>query len=208
MALYHDATITPTKAEMIAGWVPDQPWCPASDTEPEVLGAFRFDDPEGRVGMETHLVEVGGALLHVPLTYREAPLEGAEEALIGEMEHSALGTRWIYDGLGDPRYLTMLAAVALTGQGEALGMVVYKGRWYIAPTHVRIRAGGWTQKRVPVDEFEAAPSDDPDHSVFVSDRFQLTFHRRLRPGAQPEVGMTATWDGQAEPVVLAEIQPR
>ena len=34
----------------------------------------------------------------------------------------------------------MLAGVTMTGQGEALGMAVYDGRWYIAPSNVRIRA--------------------------------------------------------------------
>ena len=71
------------------------------------------------------------------------------------MQHSVLGTRWVYDGLRDPQFVVMLAAVAMTGQGEALGMVVYDGRWYIAPSNVRIQGGGWTQERVPVDGFEA-----------------------------------------------------
>ena len=120
----------------------------------EVIGSYRFDDPDGRVGMETHLVTAGGTLLQVPLTYRDEPLDGAEDALITEMQHSVLGTRWVYDGLRDPRLVVMLAAVAMTGQGEALGMAVYDGRWYIAPSNVRIQGGGWTQERVPVDGFE------------------------------------------------------
>ena len=97
--------------------------------------------------------EIGGVLFHVPLTYRDEPLVGAERALITEMEHSVLGTRWVYDGLRDPRFVVMLAGVTMTGQGEALGMVVYDGRWYIAPTNVRIHGGGWGQERVPVDGF-------------------------------------------------------
>ena len=155
MALFHLATITPTKAELIAEWAPTQPWGLAADVPIEVIGSYRFDDPDGRVGMETHLVTAGGTLLQVPLTYRDEPLEGADDALIVEMQHSVLGTRWVYDGLRDPRLVVMLAAVAMTGQGEALGMAVYDGRWYIAPSNVRIQGGGWTQERVPVDGFEA-----------------------------------------------------
>jgi len=34
----------------------------------------------------------------------------------------------------DAQFIIMLATVAMTGQGEALGMVVYDGRWHIAPT--------------------------------------------------------------------------
>src|SRR6476469_1597505 len=123
MAIFHRATITPTKQELIAAWIPTQSWGPAPADAVEVIGSFRFDDPDGRVGMETHLVTAGDTLLQVPLTYRDQALDGAAEHLITEMEHSELGTRWVYDGLGDPLLVTMLAAVSLTGQGEALGMV-------------------------------------------------------------------------------------
>jgi maltokinase-like protein len=121
MALFHRATITPTKAELIADWAPTRPWGPAAPDPLEVIGSYRFDDPDGRVGMETHLVAAGNALLQVPLTYRDERLPGVEDALITEMQHSVLGTRWVYDGLRDPRFCMMLAAVAMTGQGEALG---------------------------------------------------------------------------------------
>ena len=101
MALFHLATITPTKTELIAEWAPTQPWGPPGDVPIDVIGSYRFDDPDGRVGMETHLVNAGGTLLQVPLTYRDEPLDGAADALITEMQHSVLGTRWVYDGLRD-----------------------------------------------------------------------------------------------------------
>ncbi len=157
--------------------------------------------------METHLVSSSGGLLQVPLTYRDQPLEGAEDALITEMHHSVLGNRWVYDGLRDPQLVLMLAAVTMTGQGEALGMVVYDGRWYVAPSNVRIHGGGWTEERVPVDGFELE-SDDASGSVLHNDRFELTVFRRPVPGPRPAMGLTATWDGQAEPVVLAEVRER
>src|SRR3954464_8558557 len=171
MALFHRATLKPTKAELIAQWAPTQPWGPPADAPIEVIGSYRFDDPDGRVGMETHLVSAGDTLLQVPLSYRDAPLAGADGALITEMEHSVLGTRWVYDGLRDPLFVVMLAAVAMTGQGEALGMAVYDGRWYIAPRNVRIQGGGWTEERVPVDRFDLE-SDDADASVLRNDRFE------------------------------------
>jgi Maltokinase N-terminal cap domain len=207
MALFHRANVTPTKAEIIAEWAPTRPWGPSGADPVEVIGSYRFDDPEGRVGMETHLVNAGGALLQVPFTYRDEPLEGAEHALVTRMQHSVLGTRWVYDGLGDPRYVVMLAGVAMTGQGEALGLVQYEGRWVIAPTNVRIHGGGWTLERVPVDRFELV-SDDATASVLHSDRFQLTLFRRPAPGPRPAVGLTATWDGQRQGVVLAEVGER
>jgi Maltokinase N-terminal cap domain len=207
MALFHAATITPTKAELIAEWAPTRPWGPSAADTIEVIGSYRFDDPDGRVGMETHLVLAGGALMQVPLTYRDEPLDGAQDALITEMQHSVLGTRWVYDGLRDPRLIVMLAAVTMTGQGEALGMAVYDGRWHIAPSNVRIQGGGWTQERVPVDGFELG-SDDATACVLHNDRFELTVFRRPVPGPRPPIGLTATWDGQRDAVVLAEIRER
>ena len=205
MARFHLATITPTKTELIAEWVTTQPWGLAADVPIEVIGSYRFDDPDGRVGMETHLVAAGGTLLQIPLTYRDEPLEGADDALIVEMQHSVLGTRWVYDGLRDPRLVVMLAAVAMTGQGEALGMAVYDGRWYIAPSNVRIQGGGWTQEPVPVDRFDLG-HDDATRIVLRNDRFELTVFRRPVPGPRPAIGLTATWDGQPNPVVLAEVR--
>jgi hypothetical protein len=207
MALFHIATLTPGKAEIITGWIPTQPWGPSADEPVEVIGAYRFDDPEGRVGMELHLATAGDTLFHVPLTYRDAPLEGAQDALITEMQHSALGTRWVYDGLRDPRLVLMLAAVTMTGQGEALGMAEHDGRWYIAPTKVRISGGGWTQERVPVDRFEAVAHDVAD-VVFGNDRFEMTVYRRPTARPRPPIALTASWDGRPEPVVLAQVQER
>jgi len=157
--------------------------------------------------METHLVSAGATLLQVPLTYRDEPLVGADDALIVEMQHSVLGTRWVYDGLRDARLVVMLAAVAMTGQGEALGMAVYDGRWYIAPSNVRIQGGGWTQERVPVDGFDV-DHEDATSAVLRNDRFDLTVFRRPVPGPRPVIGLTATWDGLPEPVVLAEVRDR
>jgi hypothetical protein len=207
MAIFHRATVTPTKAELIAEWAPTQTWGPSPADPIDVIGSYRFDDPDGRVGMETHLVAGGGKLMQIPLTYRDAPLEVAEDALITEMQHSVLGPRWVYDGLRDARLVVMLAAVTMTGQGEALGMAVYDGRWYIAPTNVRIQGGGWTQERVPVDGFEL-DYDEAHASVLHNDRFELTMFRHPVPGPRPAIGLTATWDDQVDAVVLAEVRER
>jgi hypothetical protein len=123
------------------------------------------------------------------------------------MEHSVLGTRWVYDGLRDARFVIMLAAVAMTGQGEALGMALYDERWYIAPTNVRIQGGGWTLERVPVDGFEL-DSDDGGPTLLHNDRLQLTVFRRPVAAPRPAIGLTATWDDQMDGVVLAEVRER
>lgn len=204
MARLHAATLTPTKVELIERWAPTQPWCPPTRLPIELIGAFRFDDPEGQVGMETHLVRSGEVVMQVPLTYRSQPLAGADDALVTKMEHSVLGTRWVYDGLRDPHLVFMLAAVAMTGQGEALSMVEDEGRWFIAPSKVRITGGGWTGGRVSVDRFEVLEGDQ-SAALFRNDRFELKAFRRPRTGPRPAMGLTATWDGQSEPVVLAEV---
>jgi hypothetical protein len=207
VAIFHRATVTPTKAEVIASWAPTRPWGPTAGDPIEVIGSYRFDDPDGRVGIETHLVTARDVLFQVPLTYRDEPLDGADDALITEMEHTVLGTRWVYDGLKDPRFVVMLAGVAMTGQGEALGMALYDGRWYIAPSNVRIRGGGWTEERVPVDGFELV-SDEATSSVLRNDRFELALFRRPVTGPRPAIGLTATWPGQDEAVVLASVRER
>lgn len=116
MALLHDATIVPSKPELIAAWLPSQPWA-AGLPELTPVGGFRFDDPAGEVGMEGILLrsEDGAVTVHVPLTYRAEPLAGAEAHLLGTMEHSVLGTRWVYDAPGDPVYVAALTEVITSG---------------------------------------------------------------------------------------------
>src|SRR5690349_10364756 len=116
MAVIHHATITPTKLELLAGWLPGRPWFPGGELRQ--VDAYRFDDPAGEVGVETLLVAADGAVVQAPLTYRGAPLEAAEQHLLGTMEHSVLGTRWIYDGCGDPVWAAALATTVLTGGTE------------------------------------------------------------------------------------------
>lgn len=121
MALLHKAQLTPTKLELLDGWVFSQSWFPAGVRgELSNVAAYRFDDPEGEVGVETIFVGCGGNVtVQVPLTYRNAVLEGAESHLIGTMQHSVLGKRWVYDGAADPVYLQTAASAALNGGHQA-----------------------------------------------------------------------------------------
>ena len=86
-------------------------------------------------------------------------------------------------------------------------MAVYEDRWYIAPTNVRIQGGGWTLERVPVDGFEPV-ADDGGPAVLRNDRFELTVFRRPVAGPRPAIGLTASWYGQDDAVVLAEVRER
>ncbi|MEU9346384.1 1,4-alpha-glucan branching protein [Streptomyces sp. NPDC048278] len=122
MALIHHTTLSPTKVELLTAWLPTRPWYhgPAA---PELAkaGGFRLDDPAGEVGIEFMIVTAGAAdpeAYLVPLTYRGAPLPGADHALVGTMEHGVLGTRWAYDGCHDPVLTAGLLAL-IEGRAEA-----------------------------------------------------------------------------------------
>ncbi|WP_344318545.1 maltokinase N-terminal cap-like domain-containing protein, partial [Streptomyces yatensis] len=123
MSIIHKTTMSPTKTELLTAWLPGQPWYAAAERAPELsrVGGFRLDDPEGEVGIEFMVVrdDAGDrpAWYHVPMTYRAAPLAGAEQALIGTTEHGVLGQRWIYDGAHDPVLVGQLLAL-LQGRAE------------------------------------------------------------------------------------------
>jgi hypothetical protein len=205
MAILHVATLSPTKSEIIAAWLPDRPWSPDSDEAVELVGAYRFDDPEGRVGLEVHLVRLSGVLLQVPLTYRDAALDGADEHLVSTMQHSVLGPRWVYDGLHDPILIGMLAAATMTGCGQAVGVVERDGRRAVVPPSVRLHGGGWSQGPAAVDGFSLL-SEDVDWCVLSNDRVELRVARRPVEGDRPEIGLSGLWPGQDKPVVLTEVR--
>ncbi|MGW0735212.1 maltokinase N-terminal cap-like domain-containing protein [Streptomyces sp. NPDC002851] len=126
MSIIHRTTLKPTKLELLTDWLPSRPWYRGGSAVPELskAGGFRLDDPEGEVGMEFMVVTDGsdegdGAVSYfVPLTYRGAPLEGAEQALVGTLEHGVLGKRWVYDGPHDPVLTAELIAL-IEGRAQA-----------------------------------------------------------------------------------------
>src|SRR5688500_5964152 len=102
MGIVHRATLTPSKQEIVEGRLPSRSWA-VGRTIAEKVAEYRYDDPEGEVGVETILWRVDdGTLVQTPLTYRAEPLAGAQEHLITTTDHSVLGERWVYDGCGDP----------------------------------------------------------------------------------------------------------
>jgi Maltokinase N-terminal cap domain len=124
MAVIHHTTMSPTKLELLSGWLPGQAWFDGPADRLVRAGGFRLDDPAGEVGIELMVVGTGDAAYLVPMTYRGAPLEGADHALIGTAQHGVLGDRWIYDGEHDPVLRTQLAAllsgtVVAQAQGES-----------------------------------------------------------------------------------------
>lgn len=115
MAIIHQATINPTKPELLATVL---------GGPVEVVGSYRFDDPAGEVGIEGFVVRRDGALRHVLLTYRGAPLEREGARLVSTMEHSVLGGRWVYDGTTDPVAIECFRR-ALAGEQEQAALEIW-----------------------------------------------------------------------------------
>lgn len=117
MAVIHHTELKPTKLELLTSWLPSRAWYRGGAAEPKLAkaGGFRLDDPLGEVGIEFIVVaDVSGpdpTAYLVPLTYRGAPLDGAEHALVGTMEHGVLGRRWAYDGCHDAVLVAQLLAL-------------------------------------------------------------------------------------------------
>ena len=133
MAQIHRTTLTPGKLDLVGPWLTKQPWfvrAPSTGRAPDhgtpVLsrgGGFRLDDPGGAVGIEFMVIadesavdpadeSAGQPVFYlVPVTYRGAPLAGAEHALIGTTEHGVLGRRWVYDGVHDLVLVSQLLAL-------------------------------------------------------------------------------------------------
>lgn len=190
MALLYRAELSPSKLELLAGWVPSRPWFEGSG-ELRLVASFRFDDPEGEVGIETLLVSAGdGPVLQVPVTYRGAALPGADAWLIGTMQHSVLGTRWTYDALGDSVYRDELARVIVAGETEAEQWIEIDGVMTQREPTARVKGSGGV----------AASDQLPRRSVEVV-RVVAPGAGSVDPGAVPV--LTGTWSGRSDPVVLA-----
>jgi hypothetical protein len=112
MAIVHSsATIRPTKTELLTT---------VAGGPVEVVGSYRFDDPDGEVGVEGFVVRRGAQLQHVVFTYRSAPLDAGEAQLVSMMEHSELGPRWVYDGSTDPVAVDCFRRAMLGEQAQAV----------------------------------------------------------------------------------------
>ena len=190
MAIIHRAELSPSKPEILQELLSSRSW--GESGELEVIGAYRFDDPEGEVGIECHVVRVGETIYHLPLTYRGTPLEGAEESLVGTMQHSVLGERHIYDGLGDELALDCFRR-ALEGEQEQAELQIVDAEGAV----VEIRPQSVILRRevdVEASEVEdALDSADEDVTFIVA---------RTLGDLDGAVRLVASWDG-GEGVVAA-----
>ncbi|MES9522522.1 maltokinase N-terminal cap-like domain-containing protein [Streptomyces capoamus] len=181
MAVIHHTTLQPTKLDLLTDWLPTRPWYRGGSGAPvlERSGGFRLDDPEGEVGIEfivaTDTAGSERTAYLAPLTYRGAPLEGAEHALVGTMQHGVLGRRWAYDGFHDPVLVTELLAL-IDGRAQAMAQSVSD-----TPDHEVTRSCA-----APLGEarFTPEPADDEHGTRLpVPPEAVLHVHRVLTPVA-------------------------
>lgn len=184
MAVIHEATLSPDKLELASTWLARLPWA-SGLTLTERIGGYRFDDPAGEVGVECLLFHATAAdgrtvTLHLPLTYRGAPLEGAEDFLVGTTEHSALGTRWVYDGCADPVAVHVLLTAVLTG-AEQEPLEYHRRSGAVEqrePTVFAKGSGSWKAGEVP--PFDGVSIErDGAIAVVEAGGFELTVKRLL-----------------------------
>ncbi|WP_328362510.1 1,4-alpha-glucan branching protein [Streptomyces sp. NBC_00457] len=195
MAIIHRTTLKPTKLELLTTWLPTRPWYEGGAGAPELTkaGGFRLDDPEGEVGIEfMAAMDTSGphpVTYLIPLTYRGAPLDGADHALVGTMEHGVLGKRWAYDGCHDPVLVTQLLAL-LEGRVQAQAQSISD-----TPDHevAHSYAG-------PTLPSTATAADDQDGTELrlAGSTAVLRLHRRPRPGTEVPEGslghITGAWE--------------
>jgi hypothetical protein len=204
MALLYRADLTPGKLDLLTAWLPSRPWYsgPARPTVTRVA-ACRFDDPAGAVGVETILVraEDGGPVFQTPLTYRGAPLPGAEAHLLGTSEHSVLGRRWIYDAAADPVYAATLTTTILTGGTEAPEEISADGILTPRTPAMSVRGTGSPDAVVPPTGAILSVID-ANPTVVSTSSVSLTLFRIL-PAAAPADLPALLWDGQ--PLALVRV---
>jgi hypothetical protein len=201
MALLHDATLVPSKLELLTAWLPGRSWF-TGDAELQRMGAYRFDDPAGEVGVETFLVSAGGdTVFQVPLTYRGAALPGKDDFLLGTTEHSVLGTRWVYDGCADPVWAAALATAILTGGTQAEELIDRNGRLESRAPSATVRGSGTFGTPVP-EIVAAACFDQGAATVVQAGTVQLILARVVGAAIEATQTLTGSWAG-SDSAVLA-----
>lgn len=224
MGLVYRAKLNPGKLELLNTWLAHQPWAQATDTEFERIDSYRFDDPAGEVGIEVFLVRAGdGPVLHVPVTYRGAPLSGAEPSLIGTMDHSVLGTRYVYDGLADPVAVTAFIDAIMTGGKQAVVYAMSGDERVVLDQTAHVIGSGVAEQgitprtahglehetnsgvatvKLPA-EVGAGATEQRD--VVLALRRNLEASDSVVPDPMPALNLTGSWAKQLTPVVLAWI---
>lgn len=180
MALLHEATLSPRKDELVGPWLRTRPWW-TGELDWESAASFRLDDPAGEVGIECFVLRSGAeSTFFVPVTYRGAPLPGADARLLGTMEHSVLGTRYVYDACADPVFVATVLDLIRTG-GRQADLRLRRADGTEVDREPEATARGDGVATVPQHDpvLPVTLADEPDRTTVVGDGFELTVMRRL-----------------------------
>lgn len=195
MALLHEASISPRKDELVGPWLLTRRWWDG-ETDRSPVGSFRLDDPAGEVGMECFLFgSSSGSALFVPLTYRDAPLPGSEASLLGTLEHSVLGTRYVYDACADPVFVATVLQMMRCG-GRQADLVLLRADGSEGAREPNATARGEGVPTVPHHDphVRVSPMDEPDCTRISGTEFELTVMRRLGPAPEGPA-LTGSFEG-------------
>ncbi len=205
MALVHQATLSPSKQELIESWLPSRSWV-SQPTVIRKLAEYRFDDPAGEVGVETILWRMDdGVVVQTPLTYRAGPLDGAEIHLIGTTDHTVLGRRWVYDGCGDPVWAATLAAAILTGGTQADMYFEQDGERVDVPPRMQVRGSGTPGAALPELTSIDSVTDQGTVTLVRAGDLKLTLARVVGSPVEGDHTLTGQVGDSGEPIVLASI---
>jgi hypothetical protein len=202
--VYPQATLTPSKKELMDRWLPTRPWFDGNlDRKP--VGSFRFDDPEGEVGLEGFLIGAEGLPTYfLPMTYRAAELEGAAEHRIGTSEHSELGPRWIYDGCADPVFLGELTRAILTGGTGADHEYDLGNGPESRPTSAQVQGSGSADSVPEVDAVGCY--DEGPVTIVNAGPLEIVVARIVGTYVEAAETLSVTWKGGND-VVVAGVRP-
>jgi Maltokinase N-terminal cap domain len=204
MAVLHQATITPTKDQLVGPWLRTRSWWDGI-AERGPVGTFRLDDPAGEVGIECFLFgSAEGSTLFVPVTYRGLELAGGETHLLGTMEHSVLGPRWVYDACGDPVFVsTLVSTIRDAGAQAELRLHREDGTVELREPSARVSGSGADLPPLDPAQF-GAPVDELDRTTIGVGALTLSIVRRVGADLPPGPDLVGSFAG-GEGVVLATI---
>ena len=203
--VHHTATLSPTKQELVEAWLPSRSWAAGRQVVGKVA-EYRFDDPDGEVGVETILWRTDDdTVLQTPLTYRAAPLDGAEAHLIGTMDHSVLGQRWVYDGCGDPVWAATLVDTIVTAGRQAQMFFEQDGRRVDVPPRMQVRGSG-TDESVPRVSSVDGVADEGNVTVVTAGQVEIAVARVVGAPLGDGPRLSASVGDSDETTVLAVLR--
>jgi hypothetical protein len=146
--------------------------------------------------MECFLLgSAAGSTLFVPVTYRAAPLPGAEASLLGTLEHSVLGTRYVYDACADPVFVaTVLDTIRSGGCQADLHLVRADGTEVDREPNATAKGAGVSTVAHHDPTLPVSPTDASDRTTIAGAGIELTVMRRLGGGAEGPC-LTGSFEG-------------